>query len=82
MGCRKKALKGNLLRFVVDRNGNVLFDHKQREHGRGGYLCPRSGCFELASRKKRLPLRFRQEVSFEPQKMLQDVREQFHGEVP
>ena len=81
MACRKRAPKGELLRFVVTGSGDISFDPRQRMHGRGGYLCPQANCFELASKKKRLAVRFRQDVSFDPSLMLQRVREQFHGDV-
>ncbi len=81
MGCRRRAPKGELLRFVVGGNGDIHFDPRQRMHGRGGYLCPRANCFELASKKKCITVRFRQEVSFDPSLMLQRVREQLHRDV-
>ena len=75
IGCGKKAPKSKLLRFVVAENGNIVFELKQKEHGRGGYFCPRNACFHKAAKKKRIAVRFRKEVNIDMTSFIQGVKE-------
>ena len=73
MGCGKKLTKPELLRFVRQPDGSLLLDLYQREEGRGGYVCPQTSCFELATRKRRLSARFRGEVKADSSSLLTTV---------
>jgi len=42
--CRTKRDKAGLLRLVLNEENRVLFDHQQRYHGRGAYVCSRPEC--------------------------------------
>ena len=53
MACRKKDIKGNLLRIVRIPGGAIEFDPAQRKPGRGAYLCENPECLTRA-RSKRL----------------------------
>jgi predicted RNA-binding protein YlxR (DUF448 family) len=45
--------KGGLLRFVQGPAGDAVFDVRQREPGRGFYLCPERSCFLGAWRNRK-----------------------------
>ncbi|HET9873053.1 MAG TPA: YlxR family protein [Propionibacteriaceae bacterium] len=51
IGCRKRDSKSELLRLVWT-SGAVLADPGQIAPGRGAYLHRRSGCVELAVRRR------------------------------
>ncbi len=53
IGCRKKRKKEEMLWFVQSPEGAVLLNKKEPRQGRGFYLCPDRGCFNLAKKKKR-----------------------------
>ena len=80
MGCGRKAHKSDLLRFVVDEEGKILFDAAQQAPGRGGYLCRREACFEQAVKRRRVSVRFRRDVKVDAPSLTHLVPEQFlHG---
>jgi len=80
IGCGNKAQKTELLRFVCREDGHLSFDLKQRELGRGGYLCARGDCFTLATRKRRLSVRFRRDVKEDASSILKTFRERMERE--
>jgi predicted RNA-binding protein YlxR (DUF448 family) len=45
--------------LVLDGEGQLLVDGMKTFPGRGVYLCPSRGCFELARKKKGLSRGFR-----------------------
>ena len=76
LGCGKKAHKTKLFRLVIQEEGIVLFDFQQHEPGRGGYFCPKEKCFfKAAKKRKRLNLRFRKEVFFEPADLIKNIHQ-------
>ena len=80
MGCGKKAVKTQLLRFVRQENEKLLFDLHQRAYGRGGYLCPQVGCFNSATKKKRISIRFRRHVKEDPSSLIKTVLDRIENE--
>lgn len=50
VGCRTRAHKAQLLRFVADGRGRVTLDPLQRAAGRGVYVCPEGTCLARACR--------------------------------
>ena len=54
VGCRKRALRSELLR-VVAVHGQVVVDERRRLPGRGAWLHPERDCLALAIRRKALP---------------------------
>jgi predicted RNA-binding protein YlxR (DUF448 family) len=53
VGCRQRAAKSSLLRLVVAGDA-IVPDPGARLPGRGAYLHPSQGCFELAQRRRAL----------------------------
>ena len=76
MGCGRKAHKAELLRFVVDETGGLLFDLGQRAAGRGGYLCRRASCLDQAVKRRRISVRFRRDVRVDLNSVMRAVEQQ------
>jgi hypothetical protein len=53
VGCRKTFPKRELLRFVHNGSGAVMFDEAQRLPGRGYYLCPQHDCLSNAWKNRK-----------------------------
>src|ERR1700733_12795782 len=51
VGCKARAAKSSLLRLVVAGDG-IVPDPQARQPGRGAYVHPSLGCFELAQRRR------------------------------
>jgi predicted RNA-binding protein YlxR (DUF448 family) len=58
-GCRKRGPKPELVRVVLDDNGQLVVDKGKILPGRGVYVCPCPGCLALAIKKKGLVRGFR-----------------------
>ncbi|MGI6357508.1 MAG: RNase P modulator RnpM [Bacillota bacterium] len=54
VGCKEMRPKRELLRVVRTPDGEVLLDSTGKKSGRGAYICPDSGCLELALKGDRL----------------------------
>src|SRR5215469_157224 len=54
VGCRERADKSDLLRLVAAGN-EVVPDPRALLAGRGAYVHPSRGCFELAQRRRAFP---------------------------
>lgn len=52
-GCRKVFEKSLLLRVVRTPSGNVVFDPKGKENGRGAYVCRNTECLLKAKKTRR-----------------------------
>ncbi len=49
-GCRTRAPRAGLLRFVADERGHLRADPLQRQAGRGVYVCAQLACLRAATR--------------------------------
>lgn len=79
IGCGRKAHKSELLRFVADPEGGLLFDPDQSAPGRGGYFCRKNTCFDRAARKRRLSVRFRRDMRVDPHSVMKSIQVQLGG---
>lgn len=52
VGCMESKPKKELIRLVAAEDGKLLVDITGKANGRGAYLCPDSGCFALARKRK------------------------------
>jgi hypothetical protein len=50
VACRTKRPKRELIRIVRTPSGAVVVDKRQKQNGRGAYLCPQRACWERALR--------------------------------
>ncbi|MDI7258669.1 MAG: YlxR family protein [Thermodesulfobacteriota bacterium] len=54
IGCRKRRMKKEMVRFTLTADAMVLPDGKKNRDARGFYLCPDPSCLKMAKRKNRL----------------------------
>lgn len=59
LGCRQVRTRAELIRVVRGGDGRARMDVKQREPGRGAYVCPDPSCLRTALTKARLGHAFR-----------------------
>ncbi len=59
MSCGEKRSKRELIRLVVNREGQLIRDDHGVLHGRGGYVCKRQSCREQLLKNRRLGRHFR-----------------------
>lgn len=55
IGCRQKNNKHDLIR-LVNVNKEIIIDHKQKEQGRGFYICKNEKCLKRAMKNKKLKI--------------------------
>ncbi len=72
VACGKVRPKRELIRLVRISGGGVEVDTGGKRAGRGAYLCPAPGCWEIALKKSRLEHTLRTALT-------QDNREQLIG---
>lgn len=58
LGCGRKRPRAELVRLVLDAQGQAVVDERQAAHGRGGYLCG-PGCLKAALKRQALKRAFR-----------------------
>ena len=54
MGCNQKKDKRELLRVVVNKQGEILVDDTGKMEGRGAYICYNIECLNKVIKSKRL----------------------------
>lgn len=54
IACRSNSGKREFVRVVRGPDGAVAIDLTGKKPGRGAYLCPRVGCWDVALKKGRL----------------------------
>lgn len=54
MGCNEKKDKRDLIRIVLNKNGNITIDKNGKLEGRGAYICDNIDCLEKVIKTKRL----------------------------
>lgn len=62
IGCRTQKSKPFLRRLVIDDEGLLVFDEKQRLPGRGGYVCFNDRCMTLALKRRDISSIFKKSV--------------------
>lgn len=63
LGCRESRDKGQLLRFVLSPQDEVVPDLEAKLPGRGAYTCVSSACLTTASRQRQFSRAFKREVT-------------------
>ncbi|MFQ5903742.1 MAG: YlxR family protein [Candidatus Binatia bacterium] len=59
ISCGAKRSKGELIRLVVNGEGQLVRDDQGKRPGRGAYVCKSRSCREQLSKNRRLGRRFR-----------------------
>lgn len=62
LGCRKTALRQDLLRYVLTPQGELLVDYRGRLPGRGAYTCVEIGCIHEAIRRRQFARTFKRDL--------------------
>lgn len=70
VACRETKAKRELIRIVCTAEGEVEVDLSGKKSGRGAYLCPKQGCWELGLKKNRLGYALRTNMSLESHQRL------------
>ena len=65
VGCRERDEPQGMIRFVLDTEGELCVDLRQRAPGRGAWLHPRRGCIEQAVRRGGFARAFKRSVGAE-----------------
>lgn len=52
VACRTSYEKNTLLRVIKDVNGHITVDRDMNMQGRGGYICRKEECINLAKKRK------------------------------
>jgi len=62
IGCGELKDKGQLIRVVRNKEGEVSLDTTGKAHGRGAYICSKKECLEKAIQNRGLNRSFKCEV--------------------
>ena len=65
VGCNNQKNKNELIRIVIDKEGNISVDKTGRANGRGAYICNDPDCLEKAIKSKRIERSFETIISEE-----------------
>ena len=65
VGCNNQKNKNELIRIVIDKEGNISVDKTGRANGRGAYICNDPDCLEKAIKSKRIERSFETTISEE-----------------
>ena len=63
--CRKKSIKENFIKFVHNKNNEILIADDKYLDGRGAYVCNDKNCLKTCIKKKSLNRSFKFQVSQE-----------------
>ena len=74
IGCNTQKNKNELIRIVMNKEGQISIDKTGKANGRGAYICNNVDCLEKIIKSKRL------EKSFETQ-ISDDIYEKLKSEI-
>lgn len=57
-GCNVQKNKNDLIRIVMNKEGNIFIDKTGKANGRGAYICNNIDCLEKVIKSKRLERSF------------------------
>ena len=57
IGCNVQKNKSDLIRIVMNKEGNISIDKTGKANGRGAYICNNIECLEKAIKSKKLERR-------------------------
>ena len=58
IGCNVQKNKSDLIRIVMNKEGNISIDKTGKANGRGAYICNNIECLEKAIKSKKLERSF------------------------
>lgn len=72
-GCREKKDKKELIRIVINKQGEINVDRTGKMPGRGAYICDNVDCLEKAIKTKSLERSFETKIDEEVYEKLRGV---------
>ncbi len=82
LGCRKPLGKDDLVRYVLDPEGEVVVDYRQKLPGRGAYTCLTPNCVRAAVKRGQFERAFRgRNRRTDPVALLEEARRQLEEKV-
>ena len=72
-GCREKKDKKDLIRIVINKQGEINVDRTGKMPGRGAYICDNINCLEKAIKTKSLERSFETKIEEEVYEKLRGV---------
>lgn len=72
-GCREKRDKKDLIRIVINKQGEINIDKTGKMPGRGAYICDNINCLEKAIKTKSLERSFETKIGEEVYEKLRGV---------
>ena len=75
IGCNVQKNKGDLIRIVLNKNGEISIDKTGKANGRGAYICDNIECFDKMVKSKRLERSFERKISEE---IYEDLRKEIN----
>lgn len=73
IGCNEKKDKRELIRIVLNKEGEIFVDRTGKKEGRGAYICDNIDCLEKAIKTKRLQKSFNTKIDEEIYNKLRGV---------
>jgi predicted RNA-binding protein YlxR (DUF448 family) len=73
VGCGTVQHKKNMLRLVLNPEGKLIPDEKNRMEGRGAYICPDRECLDKAVKKRGFNKAFKCSVTLEDLKEVMEL---------
>lgn len=65
IGCNTQKNKNELIRIVINKEGQISIDRTGKANGRGAYICDNIECLEKIIKSKRLEKSFETQISNE-----------------
>ena len=62
IGCNEQKDKSDLIRIVMNKEGNISIDKIGKANGRGAYICNNIECLEKAIKSKKLERSFERKI--------------------
>lgn len=63
IGCNVQKNKKDLIRIVINKEGEIRIDRTGKANGRGAYICDNIECFEKMIKSKKLEKSFERKIS-------------------
>ena len=65
VGCKTQKNKSELIRIVMNKEGNIFIDKTGKANGRGAYICNNPDCLEKAIKTKCIERSFETNIEAE-----------------
>ena len=82
IGCNVQKNKSDLIRIVMNKEGNISIDKTGKANGRGAYICNNIECLEKAKKSKRIEKSLETPISEEIYSQIENIiKKQSGGDV-